>query len=228
MQRARCAKNAPAWLIIILLVTQIAIILALRRAPQYILVLPVFFVDILVTAVPLRAFLKALRGLVLGSVIFSLAVLFTNQNGKELIPGVIYSEGLEEAILLIAQFTLLGLASQASLHRFGQGAALRALAIGCAPLRVFGVSAAAAARVLYRTFGLMPLIFPRFLEMIKKRRIDIRALLDIRGSKQREAPVRLRTRRVCAQACLCVLWLACALGLALGLEEVIARALGYM
>jgi len=223
------SRNAPAWVVIILLAAQSVLILALRDPRQYIFVLPILCADILVTRVPLRVFLKALRGLVLGSAVFALAALLTNQNGRELAAGFIYSEGLTEAILLTLQFTLLGLASQASLYRFGQGAALRALAILLSPLRVFGISGGAAARVFYRAFGLMPLILPRIMEMLKNRNLNMRALLGINGSKTRSGvPVRRHTNtnhRLLIQLGVCLLWLGCAIVIMSGLAETIADSL---
>jgi len=212
MRQSR-TKNAPAWVIIILLAAQSVLILGLRDPQQYIYVLPIFCADILVTSVPLRAFLKALRGLLIGSVIFSLAALLTNQNGRELIAGFVYSEGITDALLFMLRFALLGLASQMSLYRFGQGAMLRALAIVLSPLGVFGVSGARLARVFYSVFGLMPLILPRLIEMIKNRKPDMRALLDLAGTKTRlAAPMRRDTkRRLLAQTGICLLWLGCAI-----------------
>ncbi|MDR2733863.1 MAG: hypothetical protein LBC99_04350 [Spirochaetota bacterium] len=210
--RTSFKKNASAWLIILILIAQSAVIFRLRDPLQYIWILPVFCADILLTSVPLRAFLKALKGLLFGSAVFSLAALIANQNGRELVAGLIYSEGLTEAILLLLRFTFLGLASQASLHRFGQSTVLRALAILLAPLRVFGVSGTAAARVLYRTLGLMPLILPRLTEMLKKRRLDILDLARLHGTKTRlGVPARRNTARLFAQTGFCLFWMGCAL-----------------
>ena len=165
-------KNAPALLIILLLIFQSVTILSLGEAREFLLILPLLGFDLFAAAVPARACLKAFAGLVVSGAVFALAVLFTNHNGREIWEGVLYSEGLEQSILFVLRFCFLGLAAQVSLYRFGQSGALRALAILLSPLKLFGLPGTAAARAVYRSLHLIPSILPRLARMLKKGVLD--------------------------------------------------------
>jgi hypothetical protein len=155
-------------------------------------------------------------------VVFALAALFTNQNGKELWKGIVYSEGLEQALFLLLRLCFLGLVALTSLYRFGRGAAFRALAILLSPLKILGLSGVNAARVVYRTLGLIPSILPRLARMIRRGIVDAGEIFARAAQPSaplhRFAPCGLRgasplRRKVhfALQAGICALWLLFAL-----------------
>jgi len=196
-------------------VLQSAVVFALPGARGYLYVLPLLSLDLLIASVPLRAIIRALFGLALFGAFFALAILFTNRNGRELLGGLAYSEGLEDALLLLCRVFFLGLASQASLYRFGRAAAFRALAILLAPLQIFGISGPAAARAVYRALGLIPKMLPLLAAMLRNRRIELSPFFALRGGAAggRSALRSQGRARFFVQSGVCLLWLAFACAL---------------